>query len=210
MNEPMTDARALDFIRVYLAPYAAHGEKDQVVEHIAARLRGDAAQPVAVAGDAMCVRCGDKPEGADSLNLTLSGLVTYGRVAANPAQGASRWHLMDLVRQMVPHLEAALSTQPAPSEQAAGPHFDDAAPAPLAGDAVADLHAEIEVLRRAVHTGISVITESCAPRGNPDIDDASEIAAALHDMRSVLPDPLPELTAALAQDRAQQQENGND
>ena len=75
--------------------------------------------PVAVAGDAMCVRCGDKPEGADSLNLTLSGLVTYGRVAANPAQGASRWHLMDLVRQMVPHLEAALSTQPAPSEQVA-------------------------------------------------------------------------------------------
>ena len=84
-----------------------------------ARLRGEAAQPVPVAGDAMCVRCGDKPEGADSLNLTLSGLVTYGRVAANPAQGASRWHLMDLVRQMVPHLEAALSTQPAPSEQVA-------------------------------------------------------------------------------------------
>ena len=42
-NETMTDARALDFIRVYLAPYSAHGEKDQVVEHIASRLRGEAA-----------------------------------------------------------------------------------------------------------------------------------------------------------------------
>lgn len=61
----------------------------------------------------------------------------------------------------------------------------------------ADLHAEIEVLRRAVHTGISVIVESCAPRGNTDIDDASEIAAALHDMRAVLPDPLPDVPDAL-------------
>lgn len=60
---------------------------------------------------------------------------------------------------------------------------------------VDDLHAEIEVLRRAVRTGISVITESCAPRGNPDIDDAGEISAALHDMRAVLPDPLADLEA---------------
>ena len=178
-EETMTDARALDFIRVYLAPYAAHGEKDQVVEHIAARLRGDAAQPVAVAGDAMCVRCGDKPEGADSLNLTLSGLVTYGRVAANPAQGASRWHLMDLVRQMVPHLEAALSTQPAPSEQAGGPHFDDAAPAPVAGDAVAKLPAKWR-----------------SAKGGPGDYDRGRIAANQHN--------ADELTAALAQDRAAQ------
>lgn len=62
---------------------------------------------------------------------------------------------------------------------------------------IADLRAEVEVLRRAVHTGISVIVESCSPRGNPDIDDASEIAAALHDMRAVLPNPLPEFAAAL-------------
>ena len=49
----MTDARALDFIRVYLAPYSAHGEKDQVVEHIAARLRGDGEQGQAVAWSEM-------------------------------------------------------------------------------------------------------------------------------------------------------------
>lgn len=40
-NEQMTDAWALDFIRAHLAPYAAHSEKDQVMEHITARLRGE-------------------------------------------------------------------------------------------------------------------------------------------------------------------------
>ena len=75
--------------------------------------------------------------------------------------------------------------------------FAEAQPPAAGVEASEEMRAEIEVLRRAVRTGISVITESCAPRGNPDIDDASEIAAALHDMRAVLPDPLPELTAAL-------------
>lgn len=77
------------------------------------------AAPAPVAGDAVaavCVRCGDKPESVDSLNLTLSGLVAYGKVAGNPSQGATRWHLMDLVRQMVPHLEAALAQDRASQE----------------------------------------------------------------------------------------------
>jgi hypothetical protein len=67
-------------------------------------------------------------------DLTLSGLIIYGRIAANPAQGATPAHLRDLVRQMLPHLErfGEFATAPASAEPPRGeatgdtPTFADA------------------------------------------------------------------------------------
>ena len=62
--------------------------------------------------EAVCVRCGDEPAGALCGGLTLAALIQFGKQAANPGQGATRWHMIELIGQMVPHLEA-LATHPA-------------------------------------------------------------------------------------------------
>ena len=122
----MTDQEAMNTIDAYLPRHCR-----AALDHIAARLRGEAA-PAPVAGEAVTT---------PATPLTLRGLVAYGRVAAMPWQGAKPDHMRDLIGQMVPHLlqlEAALSAAPA-------------APAPVAGDAVAVDDAMVERLSREVY-----------------------------------------------------------
>ena len=57
-------------------------------------------------GGEVCIRCGDKPDSADYTDpLTLRGLIEYVRVAADPHQGAKRWHALNLLKQALPHLK---------------------------------------------------------------------------------------------------------
>ena len=57
-------------------------------------------------GGDVCIRCGDKPDSADYTDpLTLRGLIEYVRVAADPNQGAMRWHALNLLKQALPHLK---------------------------------------------------------------------------------------------------------
>jgi hypothetical protein len=67
-------------------------------------------------------------------DLTLSGLIIYGRIAANPSQGATPAHLRDLIRQMLPHLEryGEFATTPASAEP--GEYPDEAAKARMVHD----------------------------------------------------------------------------
>lgn len=64
------------------------------------------AEAQAQGGGEVCIRCGDKPDSADYTDpLTLRGLIEYVRVAADPNQGAMRWHALNLLKQALPHLK---------------------------------------------------------------------------------------------------------
>ena len=64
------------------------------------------AEAQAQGGGEVCIRCGDKPDSADYTDpLTLRGLIEYVRVAADPHQGAKRWHALNLLKQALPHLK---------------------------------------------------------------------------------------------------------
>ena len=90
---------------------------------LTAQPRTDAAQQGEV-----CIRCGDKPDSADYTDpLSLSGLIQYVRVAADPGQGVMRWHAINLLKQALPHLRRLEELTTPPS-----------APAQVAGDAVPD------------------------------------------------------------------------
>ena len=101
---------------LYTAPQAAQVQGEDFVHHEYTRGYSDSVKAAQVQQEAVCVRCGDKPAGALCGGLTLAALIQFGKQAANPGQGATRWHMIDLIGQMVPHLEA-LATHPAAGDK---------------------------------------------------------------------------------------------